>query len=147
MADPKGSPICTIVTPVGMPGYGFNFRQIDEELSHHRHDRGRTAIILDSGSTDAGPLKLATGSMTAPRSSYTRDLAKLLKLVIKYHVPLIVSSAGGDGSSAHVDELVKIVQELFAAADSVRPLKVLSIYSEIDKNLVLQRLSNGKIQG
>ena len=147
MAVPQSHPVCTICTPVGMLGYGFNFRQIDEELSHHRHGNTPTAIILDSGSTDSGPLKLATGSMTVPRSNYTRDLAKLLKLVIGYHVPLIISSAGGDGSNAHVDELVKIVQELFAISDSNRPLKVLTIHSEIDKEFVLQRLANGKIEG
>ena len=147
MAASQSPSICTICTPVGMLGYGFNFRQVDEELSHHRHANTPTAIILDSGSTDSGPLKLATGSMTVPRSNYTRDLAKLLKLVIKHHVSLIISSAGGDGSNAHVDELVKIVQELFAITDSSRPLKVVAIHSEIDKELVLQRLTNGKIEG
>ena len=29
----------------------------------------------------------------------------------KYQVPLLISSAGGDGSNAHVDEIVAIVQD------------------------------------
>ncbi|RKL21727.1 hypothetical protein BFJ68_g2039 [Fusarium oxysporum] len=60
-------PICQIITPVGMLGYGF-----DEALTHYELSRLvptgiPTAIILDSGSTDSGPQKLALGSMSCPR--------------------------------------------------------------------------------
>ena len=68
--------------------------------------------VLDSGSTDSGPEKLALGCMTSPRTSYVRDLTKLVRLAWRYRVPLIFSSAGGDGSDDHVDEMVKILQEI-----------------------------------
>lgn len=45
-------------------------------------------------------------------SSYKGDLAKLISAVLKYQVPLLISSAGRDGSNAHVDEIVDIIQEV-----------------------------------
>ncbi len=107
-------PLCHILAPVGMLGYGFEESQVDEELNRLALSSPSIprAIILDSGSTDSGPSKLALGSMTSPRSSYKRDLTKLLKLVNKYRVPLLFSSAGGDGSDDHVDEMVKIITEI-----------------------------------
>lgn len=104
-------PICQIITPVGMLGYGF-----DEKLTYHELTRLDpkipTTIILDSGSTDSGPQKLALGSMTSPRSSYVKDLSKLLKLVHTFDVPLIFASAGGDGTDEHVKEMEDIIAEI-----------------------------------
>lgn len=104
-------PICQIITPVGMLGYGF-----DEKLTYHELTRLDPtipiAIILDSGSTDSGPQKLALGSMTSPRSSYVKDLSKLLKLVHKFNVPLIFASAGGDGTDEHVKEMEDVIAEI-----------------------------------
>lgn len=105
-------PICHIVTPVGMLGYGFNEQQTATTLSRLVLTGTPTAIILDSGSTDSGPEKLALGNMTCPRAAYTRDLAKLIRLVISFRVPLIFTSAGGDGSDAHVEEIEDIIEEI-----------------------------------
>lgn len=107
-------PICNIVTPVGMLGYGLNEQQTSEALIRLIRNGAPTAIILDSGSTDSGPEKLALGSMTAPRTSYLRDLTKLVRLAYTFHVPLIFSSAGGDGSDDHVREMVKVLEEIAA---------------------------------
>ena len=95
-----------------MLGYGFDEVEFDQALEKLTLNSVPTAIILDSGSTDSGPSKLATGKSTCPKSSYTRDLKKLVDAVLKYRVPLLFSSAGGDGSDAHVDEMVEIVQEI-----------------------------------
>lgn len=106
--------LCHIITPVGMLGYGFDYQQtVDaiEELAY-AGVLATTALILDSGSTDSGPSKLALGSMTCPRASYYRDLGKLLRLVVKYKIPLLISSAGGDGSDEHVDAFLEIIREL-----------------------------------
>ena len=37
---------------------------------------------------------------------------KLVKAVLEYDVPLLISSAGGDGSNKHVDEFVEIIREI-----------------------------------
>ena len=105
-------PICHIVTPIGMLGYGLNEQQTASDLRIHVSSNIPTAIILDSGSTDSGPDKLALGNMTCPRSAYVRDLAKLLELVHEFRVPLIFSSAGGDGTDDHVRELMSVIEEI-----------------------------------
>jgi hypothetical protein len=106
------APLCQIVTPVGMMGYGFPEDQVEAALEIFSHYPTPTAIILDAGSTDSGPSKLAIGTTTCPRSSYVRDFRKLLTFSIKYSVPLLLSSAGGDGSDEHVDLFLEIIREI-----------------------------------
>lgn len=105
-------PFCNIITPVGMLGFGLHASQTDLALASKIPNGAPTAIILDAGSTDGGPEKLALGKMTIPRDTYIRDLKKLIPLVWKYKVPLIFSSAGGDGSDEHVEEMLDIVREV-----------------------------------
>jgi hypothetical protein len=106
------TPLCHIVSPVGMLGYGVDYHQIDAALARCVPTGVPTALILDSGSTDSGPEKLALGGMTMPRSSYFRDLRKLIALSRRYQVPLIFSSAGGSGLDHVTTELVEIVKEV-----------------------------------
>jgi hypothetical protein len=108
----KADVLCRIITPVGMLGYGFEECQLIAALEDSKTLAVPIALILDSGSTDSGPSKLALGSMTCPRSSYERDLGKLIPLAIKYKVPILISSAGGDGSDEHVDTFLEIIREL-----------------------------------
>ncbi|KAK6221103.1 hypothetical protein LQW54_001676 [Pestalotiopsis sp. IQ-011] len=141
-------PICHIVTPVGMLGYGFNEQQTATALSRLVPTGTPTAIILDSGSTDSGPEKLALGNMTCPRAAYTRDLTRLIRLVISFRVPLIFSSAGGDGSDAHVEEIEDIIQEIMGDDEnSHAQLKTIAIFAGIDKILVRERLREGQMSG
>lgn len=107
-------PVCNIVTPVGMLGYGLDETLTTDALIKLIRNGAPTAIILDSGSTDSGPEKLALGCMSAPRTNYLRDLTKLVRLAYRFHVPLIFSSAGGDGSDEHVREMLKVLEEIAA---------------------------------
>lgn len=112
---PRGSaPLCAIVTPVGMLSYGFDEDHVHRGLDLALQTGAPTAVILDSGSTDSGPEKLALGHMTKPRTSYKRDLRKLIRVMRKYRVPVLVSSAGGDGSDAHVREFSSIITEILS---------------------------------
>lgn len=110
-------PTCNVITPVGMLGFGLHADQTDAALAAKIPNGAPTAIILDAGSTDGGPEKLALGKMTIPRETYVRDLKKLIPLVWKYKVPLIFSSAGGDGSDEHVEEMLNIVREVCDAEE------------------------------
>ena len=114
LSKPQRTPLCYIVTPCGMLGYGFDQDLADAEIAQLRASNPLVpvAIILDSGSTDSGPSKLALGTMTCPRESYKRDLTKLLALVKQHEVPVLFSSAGGDGSNDHVDEMLQILEEV-----------------------------------
>jgi len=101
-------------------GYGFHEDITERELARLVATGIPTAIILDSGSTDSGPEKLALGSMTCPESAYVEDLTKLLRLVHTYRVPLIFSSAGGDGSDEHVRLMGQIVDRIAVENESVK---------------------------
>ncbi|KAG4256059.1 hypothetical protein FPRO03_05007 [Fusarium proliferatum] len=146
--NPEPKPICQIITPVGMLGYGF-----DEALTHYELSRQvptgiPTAIILDSGSTDSGPQKLALGSMSCPRSAYAKDLAKLLRLVHRFRVPLIFGSAGGDGTDEHVKAMGEIIEEIAAEEENKDySFNTISLFSNIDKTTILERLKQGRLTG
>lgn len=107
-------PLCAIVTPMGMLGYGFDESLLTNSLDEFTGTGSPlpVAIIMDSGSTDSGPSKLALGSMTCPEESYRRDLTKLVRAGINYHVPILMSSVGGDGSNEHVDLFVDMIKEI-----------------------------------
>ncbi|KAH7122678.1 hypothetical protein B0J11DRAFT_608191 [Dendryphion nanum] len=138
--------ICHIVTPIGMLGYGLNEHQTADDLRRYVTTNIPTAIILDSGSTDSGPDKLALGSMTCPRSAYVRDLTKLLKLVHEFSVPLIFSSAGGDGTDDHVRELMDVIEEICEEDGNEEcRFKTIGIFSNIEKAFVRERLCENAI--
>ncbi|KAJ0296861.1 hypothetical protein COL5a_004915 [Colletotrichum fioriniae] len=141
-------PLCYIVTPVGCMGYGLDEDACGKELAQLVPSGIPTAIILDAGSTDSGPEKLALGTMTCPRSAYVRDLTKLLKLVHDFRVPLVFGSAGGDGSNEHVRLMEEIIEEICAEEnDSQYLFKTVSIFSGIDKSVILERLDVGGVSG
>jgi hypothetical protein len=97
-----------------MLGYGIDEVHLTaklEELSANRPALPM-AMIVDSGSTDSGPEKLALGTMTCPEDSYVRDLTKLVRSSITYNVPVLVSSVGGDGSNAHLAVFVQMVKDI-----------------------------------
>ncbi len=142
------SPACHIVTPIGMMGYGFDYDSVRSHLATLVATGTPTAIILDAGSTDGGPTKLALGELTSPRSSYERDLTKLLRLVDEFHVPLIFSSAGGDGSDEHVQKMLEIIDEISTRPENSHyKLKTLAIFAGVDKSLVRERYGAGLISG
>ena len=88
-----------IFTPIGNIGYGYNTSIFWDTIENH----GVDAIICDAGSTDSGPQKLALGHTTVPRQSYEADLEPMVAAAHAYHVPVIIASAGSDGSNDHVD--------------------------------------------
>uniref|UniRef100_A0A0B7K8D5 Caib baif family enzyme n=1 Tax=Bionectria ochroleuca TaxID=29856 RepID=A0A0B7K8D5_BIOOC len=142
------SALCHIVTPVGCLGYGLDEDVCDAELARLRQESDTPiAIILDAGSTDSGPARLALGQMAAPRSNYARDLTKLLRLCNKYNTPLLFSSAGGDGADDHVNEMTKVISEVVEQSKEKYQTKIITIKTEVPKNLIKERLSGGKVTG
>ena len=87
-----------ILTPSGMLGYGFPVDHFKLGLAQKPH-----AITIDSGSTDSGPQKLGLGEMTCSREAYVKDIEVLLEGQRAAKVPLLISSAGGDGTNLHGD--------------------------------------------
>jgi hypothetical protein len=128
-----------ILTPIGMLGYGFN-----EDLFRGALDDGVDAIIADSGSTDSGPSKLALGKTTVTLEAYQRDLAVIISACHSYRVPVLIGSAGGDGANGHVDMFVDIIRDIISK-NHYRPMNVISIYAEIDKETILEKHRAGAI--
>ncbi len=128
----------TILTPAGILGYG-----IPAEHFWRGVERGPDAIIVDAGSTDPGPYLLGLGKTIVHRQGYMRDLALVLQAASERRIPLIVSSAGGPGIDRHVDEMVAMIREI-SAAKGYR-FKVATIYADIDRAVIHDRLAAGRI--
>ena len=127
-----------VLTPTGMLGYGFPAKWFRQGMALAPH-----LIVTDAGSTDSGPQKLALGSMTCSLEAYERDLGYLLEAVEK-NIPVIVSSAGGDGTAPHVDVFVDIVRRL-AKPKGLR-FKLATILAEVDKALIAGEMARGRIK-
>jgi hypothetical protein len=127
-----------IFTPTGMLGYGFPAK-LFREVIETRPD----AIICDSGSTDSGPQKLGLGAMTCSRGAYVKDISLLLEANAAKGIPIYISSAGGDGTNAHVDAFLDIIGEV-AAHEGYR-LKVAAIYADIDKAEITRKIGAGRV--
>ncbi|KAJ9609639.1 hypothetical protein H2200_005967 [Cladophialophora chaetospira] len=111
-AEGNLEPLCAIVTPTGMLGYGFDEQLLNDKIEELTALGLPVAVCVDSGSTDSGPEKLALGTMTCPQESYVRELTKLVKVVINHSARLLVSSCGGDGSNDHLDLFVELVKDI-----------------------------------
>lgn len=127
-----------ILTPLGMLGYGFPIQWFEKGLEMEPH-----AITVDAGSTDSGPQKLALGLMTCSYEAYYDEIEILLLAGQRKHIPVFISSAGGDGSNIHVDLFVQIVEDICAKHDL--HLKLGVIYSEPGKDLIRERLNEGRV--
>jgi hypothetical protein len=128
-----------ILTPSGMLGYGFPVDHFKMGLALQPH-----AITIDSGSTDSGPQKLGKGEMTCSREAYVKDIAVLLEAQHATKIPVLISSAGGDGSNLHVDAFMDIIREI--STQRGWRFKVASIYADIDKGLIGRELRAGRIE-
>jgi len=146
--DTKGDlePVCHIVTPIGMLGYGLDELATRATLAALVPTGVPTALILDSGSTDSGPSKLALGNMSCQRMAYVRDLSKLLKLVHDFEVPLVFSSAGGAGIDEHVEGMIGIIEEIAAKEGNeyVNVCQELLMMNEILTVMQTLRYSSGR---
>lgn len=127
-----------ILVPNGMLGYGFPIEDFERGMALKPH-----GIVVDAGSTDSGPQKLALGEMTCPRSAYEKELGILVPAAKKAGIPLIVSSAGGDGTNEHVDLFVDIVKDI--AKEQNLSLRIGRIYSDVDKAEVLEAMKEGQV--
>ncbi|KAG9538715.1 hypothetical protein KCV01_g26543, partial [Aureobasidium melanogenum] len=129
-----------ILTPVGMLGYGF-----DTSLFWKAIEDGVDVIILDSGSTDGGPSKLALGATTFAREAYARDLSVLLEACHSHHVPVVISSAGGNGEDDAVDMFLEMIRSTIRL-HHYRSMKVVAEQDINDARLIVAQMGPEPIQ-
>jgi hypothetical protein len=127
-----------ILTPSGMLGYGIPEMWFQKGL-----EMKPDAITVDSGSTDSGPQKLGLGDMTCTFEAYYKELQMLLDACHARKIPLYVSSAGGDGTNAHVDIFVDMITKI--AKEKGYHFNIAVIYSEIDKEYVKRKIRQGQV--
>jgi hypothetical protein len=74
-----------ILTPIGMLGYSYN-----KETFWKAIEGGIDAIILDSGSTDSGPSKLALRKSIQTNEAYEKDLEEIVAACHHYRIPVMI---------------------------------------------------------
>ncbi|KAJ5109843.1 hypothetical protein N7532_002488 [Penicillium argentinense] len=120
-----------------MLGYGFKATHFWHGIETYKP----AAIIIDSGSTDGGPYKLGLNKMTCGLESYVRDLTPILAACFHRKIKVLISSAGGDGSNSHVEEMRGIVEEI--SEKFGYSFAVVTIQARMEKGLVKRRIEGG----
>ena len=82
----------SILSPCGILGYGFPEASFLKGMSLHPD-----AVVVDAGSTDAGPHKLGAGVSIVSRMAARKDLEIILVNAAEKGIPVIIGSAGGAG--------------------------------------------------
>lgn len=127
-----------IVSLCGLLGYGYS-----EEALNIAFNEPVDYVGVDAGSTDPGPYYLGSGKSFTDRGAVKRDLALAIPKVLKHKAPLIIGSAGGAGADVHTDWLVDIIKEI--AKEKKLSFKLATIYSDVSKDYVSEKLLAGKI--
>ena len=127
-----------IVSLCGLLGYGYSEEALEVAFSEHVDYVG-----VDAGSTDPGPYYLGSGKSFTDRNAVKRDLSLALPKALEHKAPFIIGSAGGAGAKAHTDWLLDIIREI--AKEKNLSFKMGVIYSDVDKEYVLEKLNSGKI--
>ncbi|PFG05224.1 acyclic terpene utilization AtuA family protein [Bacillus sp. es.034] len=96
-----------ILSPCGMLGYGFPEESFLNGLKEEVH-----GIVVDAGSTDAGPHKLGAGVSIVSRRAAKKDLDIILQNGISRKIPIIIGSAGGAGARVHIEWTMSIINEI-----------------------------------
>lgn len=127
-----------IVALCGLLGYGYNEESLKIAFSEKVDYLG-----VDAGSTDPGPYYLGSGKSFTDRSAVKRDLSLALPLALSAGAPFIIGTAGGAGSERHVEWLKEILFEV--AEEKGLHFKLGTVYSDVTKEYVLEKLDDGKI--
>lgn len=127
-----------IVALCGLLGYGYSEEALLSAFSEKVDYLG-----VDAGSTDPGPYYLGSGNSFTDRSAVKRDVALALPLALASKTPFIIGTAGGAGSDAHVAWLKDIIYEV--AKEKGLSFKLGTVYSDVSREYVLEKLASGKI--
>lgn len=128
-----------ILSPCGILGYGFPPESFQAGL-----DDSPDAIVVDAGSTDAGPHKLGANTAIVSRQACKKDLEHMLIAGFNRKIPVIIGSAGGSGGKAHVEWTLDIVDEIIRDK-ALNDLKIAVIWADIPKSVILEKMQSGQV--
>lgn len=132
-------PSIRIVSPCGMLGYGFPKESFDRAFEKDVH-----GIVVDAGSTDAGPHKLGAGVSIVSKRAVKKDLEIMFEKGIPNKIPIIIGSAGGAGARQHVEATLEIMDEILEE-HGYSP-KVAVIWADFEAEEVVEAIKEEKMK-
>ena len=129
----------TILSPCGILGYGFPAASFEKALTE-----SPDAIVVDAGSTDAGPHKLGAGTAIVSRRAAKKDLAILMDGARRLGIPLLIGSAGGSGARKHTEWTIDIIREI--ARDMDWHPRTCVVWADIPEEDILRAMREGRIE-
>lgn len=129
-----------ILAPCGILGYGFPKQSFMNGI-----EEGVDAIVVDAGSTDAGPHKLGMGVAIVSDEASRRDLELIITGAAKSGVPAIIGSAGGAGGRVHVERTMRIIASIIEE-HHLQDLKTAVIWADIPKNFIKEKMKEKKVE-
>jgi hypothetical protein len=127
-----------ILSPCGMLGYGFPASSFLNGIKEEPH-----GIVVDAGSTDAGPHKLGAGVSIVSRRATKKDLEIILTNGVPRKIPIIIGSAGGAGARQHVEWTIDIIEEILKEKNL--NVKMAVIWADISSESVIKANLQGKV--
>lgn len=128
-----------ILSPCGILGYGFPLESFAKGMKDNPD-----AIVVDAGSTDAGPHKLGANTAIVSRQACKKDLESIITAGFQNKIPVIIGSAGGSGGRAHVEWTLGIIDEIIAER-KLSPIKQAVIWADIPKDIIRSNMKRGKV--
>ena len=128
-----------ILSPCGILGYGFPDASFNRGLADTPD-----AIVVDAGSTDAGPHKLGAGVAIVSRRAAKKDLKRIINGGADLKIPVIIGSAGGSGGRVHVEWTLSIINEIWME-ENLAPMKTMIIWADIPKETIKAAIENNKV--
>ncbi len=128
-----------VLSPTAILGYGFPVESFEEGMKRAPH-----IIAVDAGSTDPGPYYLGAGKSFTDNNSVKRDLEIIIPAALEAGIPVIIGSAGGSGARPHVALTLELIKEI--AHDKGLTFKLAVIQSELDKELIREKLRAGEVE-
>lgn len=128
-----------ILSPCAILGYGFSIESFVNGMKEEPD-----ALVVDAGSTDAGPHKLGAGVAIVSRLACKKDLSVLIKESRKHEIPLIIGSAGGSGAKVHTEWTLDIINEILQE-ESIK-CKLAIIWADIPKDKVKRAIKESKVE-
>ncbi len=129
-----------ILSPCGILGYGFPKKSFMNGISEKPD-----AIVVDAGSTDAGPHKLGKGVAIVSKEAAKRDLELIITAAAKAQIPAVIGSAGGAGGRVHVENTLEIIKEIITE-HHLQDLKTAVIWADIPKDFVRKKMKEQKME-
>lgn len=130
-----------ILAPCGILGYGFPERSFLKGM-----EKKPDAVVVDAGSTDAGPHKLGRGVSIVSDAVCRRDLELIITQAAQADIPVVIGSAGGAGSRVHVEKTLGIIEEI-VRRHHLEAIKTAVIYSDIPKSFIRSKMLENKVSG